>query len=290
MPARPLAAAGALAVAVGLVTAVPAAAPASGSTPSRVLLNNNFNSMGLGRVRPAAFVRTMGGGSKSSGVYDDSSVVAVGSRGRALRTTLWAHTMHNNPSGNNGIVNFVHLKRVVNRACVSYQIRFSKGFDWSLGGKLPGLLGVTPGTSPALPTGGNDAHGRGWSGRLMWLGPKAYSSVRPLSNEVVSYMYHPGQRDKYGDNVWWHRGFTAGKWNTVRQCYAMNTIGRRNGKLRAWLDGHLVVNRTNYTFRTRRAVHITHLSWSIFRGGHTSAWAGSTTGSIDIDNLRVTVW
>ena len=258
--------------------------PVTGPT----LISSSFDALPLGRVTPSGFVRSFGGGNRSAGVYDDTSVTQDGAGGGALRTTLQAGTMHSTPRGNNGIVNFIPLSRRVNSACVSYDVRFDRNFNWSLGGKLPGLLGVAPGVSPALPTGGKNATGRGWSGRLMWVGPQAYGRVRPRSNEIVSYMYHPGQADKYGDNVWWNAGFVAGRWHTVKQCHVMNTVGRRNGVLRAWLDGKLVVNRTNYLYRTRRNVAISHLSWSVFRGGSTRRWAANRTGTIDFDNILVT--
>jgi hypothetical protein len=205
-----------------------------------------------------------------------------------MRTTLVGGTMHNIPAGNNGIVNFIKLPRVVDSACISYDIKFDKYFDWDLGGKLPGLLGVEPGVSPSLPTGGKDAGNHGWSGRLMWLGPTAYAHVLPRTNEIASYMYYPEQDGDYGENIWWNTGFVAGEWQHIAQCHTMNTPDRADGVLRAWIDGKLVVDRTDFVYREHDDVGISHLSWSIFRGGHTAEWAGDRTNTIDIDNLKIT--
>jgi hypothetical protein len=204
-----------------------------------------------------------------------------------IRTTLEAGTMHSNPSGNNGATLFIPLSKTVEQACVAYDIRFSSGFDWSLGGKLPGLEGVAPGVSPGYPTGGNRAGDQGWSGRMMWLGPKAYSWAGP-DNMAVSYMYNPQQSGDYGDDVRWNMAFVQGTWHAVEVCYKMNTVGLSNGLLQAWMDGQQVVNDTAYTYRTRSDVAVSHLLWHIFRGGKTSDWAGSTTGYVDIDNFTVT--
>ena len=264
------------------------------STPPRtptapnVLIEANFDALASGRITPTAFVNAFGGGTSTSTEYDDTSVVSAGAgSGRALRTTLAAHTIHSRPAGNNGINSFVPLRHVED-ACVSYRIRFAKDFDWSLGGKLPGLLGVRAGVRPSLPTGGQYVGDLGWSGRLMWLGPAAYRRVLPRSNEIASYVYHPGQSVGYGDNIWWNRGFTAGDWHSVKQCYRMNTVGKRDGVLAAWLDNRQVVDRTDFVYRLRNDVTITHLAYSIFRGGHTLDWAGSRTGTVDVDDLRVT--
>jgi hypothetical protein len=246
-----------------------------------------WDSLPTGHITPAGFNSQLGGTNKGTRVYDDS-YVAADSRGggKVYRLKLAAGTYKNYPSGNNGIVTFIPLSRKVDNACLSYDIRFSPNFDWSLGGKLPGLEGVAPGVSPSKPTGGGKPGGLGWSGRLMWLGPKAYAWAGP-TDMVVSYMYGPRQQSYYGDNVEWHKAFVRG-WQTVKMCYQMNTVGSANGKLQGWVNGTRVLNRTNYVFRTRKDVHITHLNWSIFRGGNTRAWVGKTDGYIDFDNVRIT--
>ena len=70
-------------------------------------------------------------------------------------------------------------------------------------------------------------------------------------------------------------------------CYAMNTVGSANGKLSVWFDGTQVRNDTNVVYRKYSTVHITHLDWSIFRGGGDLSWAGKSTNTIDLDSLVV---
>jgi hypothetical protein len=229
----------------------------------------------------------MGKVSARSTGYEDMSIVSDGSGGKALRVTLDKGTILTKPSGQNGVVLFADLPGQNDSACVSYRIRFDANFDWSLGGKLPGLSGVAPGVAPGAPSGGHPTS-EGWSGRMMWLGSGSYNFVK-ASNMAVSYMYHPGQSNQYGDNIQWNKAFAEGQWHEVKQCYTMNTVGKNDGRLQAWFDGRLVVDDNAFVYRTRNDVHISHLMWSVFRGGATLDWAGSRTGYVDFDDVRVTV-
>ena len=246
-----------------------------------------FDSLPLGAVNPADFNAALGVTNKNVAAYDDMTVVADNrGQGRILRTILKAGTIHASNGGDSGNNLFISLPASYDKACIQYDIRFDANFDWSLGGKLPGLEGVAPGVAPATPTGGNNTD-LGWSGRGMWLGPKAYSWAGP-TNMAVSYMYHPGQAGTYGDNVRWNKPYIAGTWHTVKQCHVMNTVGRADGVLRAWMDGSLVVNDEAYTYRTSDQVHINYIAFSLFRGGNTASWAGSWDGFVDIDNVLIT--
>ncbi len=271
--------------------------PASTSTPSttttattttvQTYRSANFDSWPSGTVVPSNFVSALGNTNTNSGAYDDMTVVADSrGSGKVLRTTLKAGTIHSKPGGDNGNNLFVQLPTVVDSACISYDIKFDSNFDWSLGGKLPGLEGVAPGVAPSVPTGGGETQ-LGWSGRAMWLGPKAYSWAGP-TNQGVTYMYHTGQSSYYGDNVRWNKPFVAGRWHNVKQCYTMNTVGSANGKLAVWMDGTQVINDNAFTYRSRSDVRISHMIFSIFRGGGTLDWAGSRDGYVDIDNLKIT--
>ena len=278
------------ALAVGLVAA-PAIAAGDLSYQvipgGRQVLGSHFNAAPLGRVSPSSFNSLLGPTSTQSGAYGDMAYVRDShGRGRAVRVTLEKGTILTQPAGpRHGAVLFIKLPRSYDRACLYYRVRFSPGFDWSLGGKLPGLLGVAPGVSPGTATGGGSTTA-GWSARAMWLGPEAYSWAGP-NNMGVTYLYHPGQAGHWGDNVRWNRGFASDHWYSVRQCHVMNTVGRADGQLLVWLNGRSVRRDTAVRYRTRSDVHVTHLSWSVFRGGNTMDWAGDKTGYVEIDSVRV---
>ena len=252
------------------------------------LIDADFDAETTGQVTPASFNKELGRTNDDLAAYDSMSYVDDTRGGKAVRTTLAAGKIIGSGGSGDGNVLVVELNRSTDSACMSYDVRFSSGFDFSAGGKLPGLLGVAPGTAPSVPTdGGSVAHG--WSGRLMWLGPAAYSFAAEGGNDnmAVTYLYHSGQAGKYGDNIQWHRPFGDGRWHHVKQCHTVNAVGKSDGVLEAWFDGAVVVDRTDVVYRTDPNVHITHFDWSIFRGGSSSAWAGRTDGYVDLDNVRV---
>lgn len=232
------------------------------------------------------FLKDLGGsGSNWAPNYEAMSIVQNPSgSGRVVRNYLQQGTIR--AVGNNGVVLPIQLPGNYDSACVSYDLMFDSNFDWSLGGKLPGLLGVAPGVSPDAPAGGHPTSD-GWSGRIMWLGHSGASGSGQTST-AVSYMYHPGQTSQYGDDIPWNVQLAAGRWTAMKVCYTMNTVGKSDGVLQAWMDGKQVVNITNFVYRTRADVHINYLEWDVFRGGATLDWAGSHDDDVYIDNMVVT--
>jgi hypothetical protein len=222
----------------------------------------------------------------SSSSLARTSIVSDPGHGNVMRQHFAAGTYGTGA----GITAFVHgpfANGTYDEATIDYDIRFVGAFDWGWGGKLPGLGGVNSSVSPGTPTGGNGPTDNGWSGRMMWDTPSSYSG-HMSPNEGLAYMYHPTQTDNYGDNVWWKKGFSADSWHHVRAHYKMNTVGQSNGVLQVWLDGVQVLDLTNYVFRTRSDVHISHLYWHMFYGGATSKWAPSKDTDIETDNLKIT--
>ena len=267
----------------------PTAGPVSPTPSGQTLVDATFDSERTGQVSPASFNREVGDTNDDAAAFDSMEYVADGRGGVAVRTRLAAGKYAGSADPGNGNVLMINLSKAHDRACMSYRVRFSKGFDFSLGGKLPGLLGVAPGTPSTTPAGGGStAHG--WSGRLMWLGPKAYSFAGEGGNDnmAVTYLYHPQQAGPWGDNVQWHKPFLPDRWHHVKQCHVLNRVGQADGVLQAWFDGAMVVNQSNVVYRTDPAVRITHLAWSIFRGGNTGDWAGRTDGHVDLDDVVIT--
>jgi hypothetical protein len=254
------------------------------------ILAANFNSTKVGKVDPKSFRSQVGNTNTNTGAYLGMTYRKdYRGSGNVVRTELTKNKYIASSGAGRGNVLMIKLPGSYDSACMSYNIRFASGFDFSAGGKLPGFVGVAPGTSPSTPEGGGStAHG--WSGRLMWLGAKMWGFVRSAdaSNMVVTYLYHPDQDREWGDNVSWGKSFEPGVWHTVRQCNVMNTVGKADGALQTWFDGKLVMQQYDVVYRTDPNVHITHFDWSIFRGGDSTAWTSSKTGYVDMDNLKVT--
>ena len=254
------------------------------------ILAATFDAGPLGAVSPSSFNALVGPTNTDLPAFSGMTYSAdTRGPGRVVRHYLAANKWIDSAAPGRGNVLMIKLPGVYDTATMQYDVRFADGFEFSAGGKLPGYVGVAPGTPPSTPAGGGSvAHG--WSGRLMWLGPRYYSwaNVDGQQNMAISYIYHPGQPSQWGDNIRWGMPFYPGRWHTVRQRHVMNTIGRADGILQAWIDGRLVVNRSDFVYRTDTAEHITHFDWSVFRGGGDVTWASSRDGYVEVDNLLLT--
>ncbi len=157
------------------------------------------------------------------------------------------------------------------RATLTYRVRFREGWAWVYGGKLPGLAGGN------MPTGGNHSDG-GFSARFMWR----------EGGQLVVYAYYPGMSNNWGEDI--PVGFTlpVGKWTTIRQEIVMNDQGRSNGVLKVWINGNLLLSRSDMTWRTRSEVNVDRFLYSSFYGGNEPKWAPSTTTYAEFADFEVT--
>jgi hypothetical protein len=286
----------------GVAVAAPTGTTAT-AAQQNTLVHATFDGTTLGAVDARSFISQVGPTNTDSAAYR-GMIYRKDYRGsgNVVRTTLAkGKTIHSSGAGRGNVL-MIKLPGSYDSACMSYDVRFAGptvgagskaragSVDFSAGGKLPGFVGVAPGTRPSTPEGGGStAHG--WSGRLMWLGAKTWKRVRDAHapNLVVTYLYHPGQKHRYGDNVYWPSSFRPGRWHHVKQCHVMNTVGKADGVLQTWFDGKQVMKQEDVVYRTDPKVHITHFDWSIFRGGDSSAlWAGSHTSYVDLDDLTIT--
>ena len=284
-----------------VAVAVPTA-QTTAAAPQKTVFYATFDSTKRGPVGPSSFRSQVGPTNKDKAAYRGMTYRQdYRGSGNVVRTALTGGKTIQSSGTGRGNVLMIKLPRAYDSACMSYDVRFAGptvrqgskitagGVDFSAGGKLPGFVGVAPGTPPSTPEGGGStAHG--WSGRLMWLGAKTWKTVREAraSNLVVTYLYHPGQKRDYGDNVYWGSSFRPNVWHQVRQCHVMNTPGKADGVLQTWFDGRLVKDSRDVVYRTDPKVHITHFDWSIFRGGNSDLWAGTHTSYVDLDNLKIT--
>ena len=162
------------------------------------------------------------------------------------------------------------------RMYLEYQLRFAPDFDWVRGGKLPGLNGghVSAGSQPD----GTD----GWSVLFMWR----------EDGLGEAYVYYPDKTNKWGQSFsLGNFQFQAGVIHTLGLEVVMNTPGisggqgERDGIIRAWLDGDLVVEETAIRFRDIPELQMDVMHFVTFFGGNDSSWATTKDEYIDFGNF-----
>ena len=116
------------------------------------------------------------------------------------------------------------------RVYLSYHVRFSPGFDWQSGGKLPGLMTRLHG--PVAGCNQPDGTG-GFSTRYVW-GPRG--AIRLYPYVPPQEHYRPSARGcAIGHRL--DATLETGRWVHLVQMVELNTPGRADGTIRAWVDG-----------------------------------------------------
>ncbi|MDR1284446.1 MAG: polysaccharide lyase [Opitutaceae bacterium] len=160
-------------------------------------------------------------------------------------------------------------------ATAEYRVRVEPGFDWTRGGKLPGLAGGSGAT-------GGRPSPDGFSARYMW---------HPEGG-LILYLYHSGQKGRYGDGLRLGRAGTLrpDQWHTLRQRIRLNTPGEPDGILQVWVDGRLALDRHDMRWRLAgHAWQIDHFYFSTFHGGSGTAYQPQRDNHADFDDFSVTV-
>jgi hypothetical protein len=127
-------------------------------------------------------------------------------------------------------------------ACLSYAVYLPDDFAFGKGGRLPGLIGSDVG---AAETDGQPAT---FSTRYTW-GPGGAGNV------LVQNPTSPEGRAIAGANDTFP--LPRGRWMALEQEVVLNTPGEKNGVLRVWLDGSLVLNRTGMVLPTKPSMQVT---------------------------------
>jgi hypothetical protein len=150
-----------------------------------------------------------------------------------------------------------------------YYIRFAD--DWipdADGGKMPGAAG----TYEKAGWGAHPASGTtGWSMRGSFS--RAMSLANPLHGKTVigTYAYHAGNGGRIGEGLPWMetgRGLLErNRWYCVEQYFKVNTPHFHDGILRAWIDGELAIDRSDFRVRDAPSIKIQEIWMNIYHGG-----------------------
>lgn len=136
------------------------------------------------------------------------------------------------------------------------------------GGKLPGISG-TYGTAG---WGGRTSDGyNGWSARGAFSFTVADNNPLTGLHPIGTYIYHADLEDRYGDIWIWNKGYRGflenNRWYSIEQYVKLNTPGKKNGILKAWIDGELAFERTDVRFRHINRLKIDEIWMNVYHGG-----------------------
>jgi len=87
--------------------------------------------------------------------------------------------------------------------------------------------------------------------------------------QMGSYVYHIDQRSQYGSEWDWGEGgrFELDRLYCVEQHVKMNTIGKADGILRAWVNGKQVFERADIRFRSAPELKVKGVWINVYVGG-----------------------
>jgi hypothetical protein len=156
---------------------------------------------------------------------------------------------------------------------LEYSVRFDTGWDFSRGGKLPGLAGAT------APTGCVGTDGGGFSARLMWR----------EQGRLIGYMYDIDKTEACGTplNTTYH--FKINQWHKVKQRVKLNTARNRDGEVQIWIDGAEQVNTKRPLMAEAPTRRIDVVLFHSFFGGSTNDWAPSRDVTISFSEIYATL-
>ena len=154
-----------------------------------------------------------------------------------------------------------------------YIVRFDTGWDFSRGGKLPGLAGAT------APTGCVTTSGDGFSARLMWR----------QEGRLIGYMYDIDKSEECGTPLNTTFNFKVNQWHKVKQRVKLNTARNRDGEVQVWVDGMEQVNAKRPLMIEAPNRRIDVVLFHSFFGGSTNDWAPSRDVTISFSEIYATL-
>ena len=160
-----------------------------------------------------------------------------------------------------------------------YYLRLADDWDPARGGKLPGIAG----TYGRAGWGGRKSNGRdGWSARGLFRGQKDGKTP------VGFYCYHADMKGQYGENWLWEKdrlGYLQNnRWYCIEQYAKMNTPGRTDGILRAWVDGRGAFEKTDVRMRHVDTLKIETVWLNVYLGG---TWTSQSDHHLYIDEVVI---
>ena len=157
-------------------------------------------------------------------------------------------------------------------ACLSYQIWLPVDFDFKKGGTLPGLYGAIDGNH-------NNDDKTQFAGRFMWREGGALELVSTLPNANGEPRTVSMDPDFFRLPVL--------RWTSVEQEIVLNTLGKKDGMIRVWMNGELVVNRTQLELSNSDSVLLAGVQADVYYGGSDSSFSSPKDTSVRLTQFEV---
>lgn len=251
---------------IGLIALWLGAGMASMKSADAELLHVGFDDVAIGELKPELLPKLFGELHWES-LEGRASVVGRSDGNRALEAFYPAGAHGSKRSG----ASFTSKLQPSLEYFLSYQIRFSEGFPFNRGGKLPGLS-----SSGSKFTGGRrPPESGGWSARYMWR----------RNGELELYLYHPKMEGPSGDRYGFDFRCEPATWYTFTQRVKVNEPGKSNGLIQVWIDGKRYLNLDGLFLRGEDVGLIDSFLFSTFFGGSTKEWAPPSDCTIQFDEF-----
>jgi hypothetical protein len=174
------------------------------------------------------------------GLIEHARVVRLkqGPAGQAIEVTLKGLSPEAEQSGKPQGIGFWWQPQSLGRvtaACLAYSIFLPDDFDFAKGGRLPGLMGNATATADT-----QDRRGPSFSTRIAWR----QGGQGDIQGHMAGW---PDQRMLGNDLA----PFTIprGRWAAIEQEVVLNTLPRRDGLVRIWVDGELAYEKAGLAIR-----------------------------------------
>jgi len=144
---------------------------------------------------------------------------------------------------------------------------------WTMGQKLPGLLGGSWGVASGGSQGGLPDGTNGFSARMMMYSTLSWPGKGDGSIAQYTYYTDRAQRKMwYDDRPEGQIHLQRGRWYTLESYIKVNTPGVANGIMRAWVDGVQVLEKTNVMWRTVDTLKLDGVFFTFGYGGGSDIW------------------
>lgn len=177
------------------------------------------------------------------GLIENSSIIeARGASAKQAIEVRFAPTKASTPSTDGKLgMGFTWAPRNAGKptaACLTYSVFLPGNLDFAKGGRLPGFVASTP---------DQDSAASAVSSRIAWR----ESGGLELRAQMADWLE---PRRVTGDKVYM---LPRGQWVALEQEIVLNTPGAKDGILRVWADGALVLEKTGLVIREKEQAQVT---------------------------------